>query len=176
MGKIIYTKQLPAKITTHPTYLSFLLPFYLLVMLSMYKVQKCHTIFWSCTLSPFKNIFIFKVYLHHIRYNIAVRNHLCCTECINGAEHLGENTNNFKNSFSNKCCHRSVSIWSKNSGDRDLKTCLISVIFEQNLEQPESNICTDDNETMKLPASARSHRKFQKIGVTTLPHLSTYIM
>lgn len=114
MGEIIYTKQLPAKITTHPTYLSFLLPFYLLVMLSMYKVQKCHTFFWSCTLSPFKNIFIFKVYLHHIRYNIAVRNHLCCTECINGAEHLGENTNNFKNSFSNKCCHRSVSIWSKN--------------------------------------------------------------
>lgn len=121
MGKIIYTKQLPAKITTHPTYLSFLLPFYLLVMLSMYKVQKCHTFFWSCTLSPFKNIFIFKVYLHHIRYNIAVRNHLCCIECINGAEHLGENTNNFKNSFSNKCCHRSVSIWSKNSGDRDWK-------------------------------------------------------
>lgn len=51
MGKIIYTKQLPAKITTHPTYLSFLLPFYLLVMLSMYKVQKCHTFFFG--LVPF---------------------------------------------------------------------------------------------------------------------------
>lgn len=65
MGKIIYTKQLPAKITTHPTYLSFLLPFYLLVMLSMYKVQKCHTFFWSCTLSP-SRIYLFLKFIYII--------------------------------------------------------------------------------------------------------------
>lgn len=175
-GKLSTQNNYLQKLQPTPLIFHFYCLFIYLSCSPCIKFKSVIPFFWSCTLSPFKNIFIFKVYLHHIRYNIAVRNHLCCIECINGAQHLGENTNNFKNSFSNKCCHRSVSIWSKNSGDRDLKTCLISVIFEQNLEQLESNICTDDNETMKLPASARSHRKFQKIGVTTLPHLSTYIM
>lgn len=66
MGKIIYTKQLPAKITTHPTYLSFLLPFYLLVMLSMYKVQKCHTFFFGLVPFPPSRISLFFKFIYII--------------------------------------------------------------------------------------------------------------
>lgn len=66
MGKIIYTKQLPAKITTHPTYLSFLLPFYLLVMLSMYKVQKCYTFFFGLVPFPPSRISLFLKFIYII--------------------------------------------------------------------------------------------------------------
>lgn len=66
MGKIIYTKQLPAKITTHPTYLSILLPFYLLVMLSMYKVQKCHTYFFGLLPFPPSKIFLLLKFIYII--------------------------------------------------------------------------------------------------------------
>lgn len=52
--------------TTHPTYLSFLLPFYLLVMLSMYKVQKCHTFFFGLVPFPPSRISLFFKFIYII--------------------------------------------------------------------------------------------------------------